>query len=88
MHKQAPTFYLAIVCHAAAVLSLLFFVCSVEIVSVHKSVPSCVCPFNTHTTGGVVVFIYYINQTDLQQSYIFLLNGFRLTRGIITSQLM
>ena len=86
MHKQAPTFYLAIVCHAAAVLSLLFFVCSVEIVSVHKS--NCIYPFNTYTTGGVVVFIYYINQTDLQQSYIFLLNGFWLTRGIITSWLM
>ena len=49
----------------------------------HKSVPNCVCPFNTYTAGGVVVFIYYINQTDLHQSYIFLLNGLQLTRGII-----
>ena len=39
----------------------------------------------TASTGGVVVFIYYFNTTDLQQSYIFLLNGFQQTRGIITN---
>ena len=55
--------------------------------SVYKPVPNCVYPFiDTYTAGGVVVFIYYINQTDLQQSYIFLLNGFQLT-SLITSQL-
>ena len=52
------------------------------------SFPNRVCPFNTYTTGGVVVFSYYFNQTDVQQSYILLLNEFQLIRGIITSQPM
>ena len=32
--------------------------------------------------ASVVLFIYYFNQTDLQQLQIFLLNGFQPTRGL------
>ena len=58
----------------------------VERVSVHKPIPNCVYLFNTYTTGGVLCC--YLNQTDLQKSYIFRLDGFQLTRGITISQLM
>ena len=44
-----------------AVLFMLFFFPQPpppeETMSVHKSVPNCVYPFNTYITGGVVVFI-------------------------------
>ena len=40
---------------------LVVFFCSEESVPLHKSVPNCIYPFNTYTTGDVVVFIYYFN---------------------------
>ena len=61
--------FLAIVCHAGAVLFLLFFFGSGESVPVHNSIPNCVYPFNTYTAGNVVVFIYYFSQTNLQQVF-------------------
>ena len=73
---------------AMQVVVFLFSFCSEESMPVCKPVPTCVYPFTICTVGGVVVFIYCINQADLQQPYIFLLNGFKLTWGIITSQLM
>ena len=49
--------FVAIVCHAGAVLFLLFAVVSKDGVQEYKFIPNCIYPFNTSTTGGVVVFI-------------------------------